>query len=396
MKLLANKAAEPGALAREALELAKTHSLNRNSLDWAELEPDYLRRAEACATLPEAHALIRQLLKTLNDGHSFLRTPGDTRQAQVADFAGFQVHLESLIVTRVDPDSPAERAGVVTGDRVVAVNDVLIDETNWRSHFWQAVTAGTRLRLERRQTGAHDDLVLETGFPWHNLPPTSSRLGEVARLELPGHDGDGQLADGSDYAEHVRRATYTLEAEGARAWIVDLRRNDGGNMWPVLGGLTPLLGGEPYGAFSDPVSGVSWAWRFDGERLYCESDTGEQVTQLRLEPQRPLQRPHAPVAVLTSALTASSGEAVATALQGRPATRTFGVQTSGLTTSNDRFDLLDGSWLLLATTLEADRLGRVYKAGVRPDEHVETDWSCVGEPHDPVILRARAWLRKQL
>jgi hypothetical protein len=52
----------------------------------------------------------------------------------------------------------------------------------------------------------------------------------------------------------------------------------------------------------------------------------------------------------------------------------------------------DGSWLLLAESLEADRLGRIYQGRVSPDESVEIIWRLLGTEEDPAILEAVAWL----
>jgi hypothetical protein len=45
--------------------------------------------------------------------------------------------------------------------------------------------------------------------------------------------------------DHVRR----LDEMGASGWIVDLRFNSGGDMWPMLAGVGPLLNGNRVGAF---------------------------------------------------------------------------------------------------------------------------------------------------
>lgn len=61
------------------------------------------------------------------------------------------------------------------------------------------------------------------------------------------------------------RYTATLEqgliahADAARCgWIVDLRDNSGGNMWPMLNGLDPLLGPDPFGTFVEAGGSTPW------------------------------------------------------------------------------------------------------------------------------------------
>jgi C-terminal processing protease CtpA/Prc len=75
--------------------------------------------------------------------------------------------------------------------------------------------------------------------------------------------------------------------------------------------------------------------------------------------------------VLTSRATASSGEAVAISFKGRPRTRSFGIPTRGLSTSNAVFRLRDGATMFLTVATMADRTGRLYGSAVDVDEETE-------------------------
>ena len=97
----------------------------------------------------------------------------------------------------------------------------------------------------------------------------------------------------------------------------------------------------------------------------------------------------APVAILTSRLTASSGEAVVIAFVGRPNTRIFGKRTRGLSTSNDQFFLSDGAMINLTVATLADRNGHVYPNGIDPDETADAP------PGSPVSSAALEWLQRQ-
>ena len=112
-------------------------------------------------------------------------------------------------------------------------------------------------------------------------------------------------------------------------------------------------------------------------------------------PSYTLQRPEPPVAVLTSRLTVSSGEAITISFRGRPATRSFGEATAGLPTSNQAFPLVDDAVLVVMVSREADRTGRIYEGRIPPDESVAIDWTRIGTDDDPVLSGATAWLRSQ-
>ena len=182
-----------------------------------------------------------------------------------------------------------------------------------------------------------------TAATWTLLP------GQVGHLQVPGFTG-GDRALRERYAGSILSALAAGTRAGAKAWIVDLRRNGGGNMWPMLEGLEPLLRGQPVGAFEDRDQHRR-PWRID------------VLPEARHLPDLGA----VPVAVLTSARTASSGEAVAVAFRGRPRTRSFGRPTSGLSTGNTTLGLHDGTALMLTTTRFVDRSGRVYGASIVPD-----------------------------
>ena len=56
---------------------------------------------------------------------------------------------------------------------------------------------------------------------------------------------DGCLCEGAAggaYAEALQRAIRMADRPGLIGWIVDLRTDGGGNMWPMMAGLGPILG----------------------------------------------------------------------------------------------------------------------------------------------------------
>lgn len=102
--------------------------------------------------------------------------------------------------------------------------------------------------------------------------------------------------------------------------------------------------------------------------------------------------PLLPVAVVTSGLTMSSGEAVAVAFRGRAGSRSFGEPTYGVPTSNRTVPLADGATLLLTVAHFADRTGRTYEEPLVPDESVVLRWEAFGTVQDPALQDASDWL----
>jgi hypothetical protein len=187
------------------------------------------------------------------------------------------------------------------------------------------------------------------------------RLGYVAVEGVPLIDVD----DANQYATGVQQLIRELDAQVPCGWIVDLRENTGGNMYPMLAGLGPILGEGVAGQFIDPEGETTeWSYR-DGQALIG----AEPLTQVSGGAYR-LRAEHPPVAVLTGFRTASSGEAMVISFVGRPNTRSFGRSTAGLSTANDLFPLSDGAMIVLTTAVMADRTGRAYGGQLYPDEEV--------------------------
>ena len=174
---------------------------------------------------------------------------------------------------------------------------------------------------------------------------------DIGALHLPGliTMGRNGATRGAGYAAKLSDSVAKLAPLSSCGWLVDLRGNTGGNMWPMLQGVEPLLGASPIGFFvkssgrTEDWPRVGWNWR---SRV-----------------------PNAdkPVAVLLDNRTASSGEMVAIAFLGRPNVRTFGAPTAGFTTGNASFPMSDGALLLITGAFARDRAGRDYSGPIQPD-----------------------------
>ena len=209
-----------------------------------------------------------------------------------------------------------------------------------------------------------------------------------AYLIVPGcnaPDAEGLRA----YARQARAAIAVGQAAGARAWVIDLRLNGGGNLWPMLLGLAPLLdsgvqmtmvGAE--GKESDFGVSDAWAWIDWGKGPEMQLDWAGS-------PPTPAAKVNGRVAVLIGPWTMSSGEALAICLSGRSGVRTFGEPTAGLTTVTNTFPLSDGSVLNLPVSAMGDRAGRVVAGKVQPDVAAAfDDWPSAT---DAAAKAARAW-----
>jgi C-terminal processing protease CtpA/Prc len=213
-------------------------------------------------------------------------------------------------------------------------------------------------------------------------------FGYVVLPRCSAKDNDGLLL----YAADVRRILTDLTAQSPKGWIVDLRGNTGGNMWPMLTGIGPILGDGAVGSFVAADGNVTWFYQ-DG-KTGTRNPAGLETVSLTLDEEPVLQKPSsAPVALLVDSSTASSAEAITIAFHGRPDTRSFGSRTAGKSTAVQPFKLDDGAELYLTTAIDADRSGKPYPNGFTPDQVISfTGSSMPQESNDQASLAAQAWL----
>jgi carboxyl-terminal processing protease len=214
-------------------------------------------------------------------------------------------------------------------------------------------------------------------------PPAGAIIdGRLAHVVVPQFlNSDRGVIAG--YATALQTIVRTLDSSTTCGWIIDLRQNSGGNMWPMLAGLGPLLNTGALGSFI-ARGGESAIWSYDNGAARIGQREMVRVSDAPYH----LRNAMPPIAVLISARTASSGEAIAIAFRGNPNTRSFGQRTRGLTTANGTLTLSDGAGIVLTQAIDTDRNGQVYDDGVPPD--VLTDAA-----EDGVPTAARRWLLDQ-
>jgi carboxyl-terminal processing protease len=209
----------------------------------------------------------------------------------------------------------------------------------------------------------------------------------VGYVDVPAFGGGGPEGDALAMAYHGLIEAVDTIAPMCR-WVVDLRGNTGGNMWPMVAGVGPILGEGTLGSFVFPDSTVS-PWFYEDGQAGVDSFVVAAADSAYV-----LESPSPFVAVLTDSLTASSGEAVAVAFRGRDGSRSFGEDTWGVSTANAAFPLADGAVIFLTVATMADRTGQVYGEELVPDEPV-VGVKTGDRMTDAVLDAAVVWLLTQ-
>jgi carboxyl-terminal processing protease len=328
---------DPIAYLNRALDEIQARSLRRDHIDWPRLRKEALARAAHAEITVDTYDAIRLALASLDDHHSsFHPTPA----------------LEDLEAKRKalwDP-APAPEPAPQPGPS---------------SPFTGRYEPEGRLATFGGRTFAL--VVVTKCFP----------------------ETDGQFIA---YETNLQRIVADLDKSHPAGWVVDLRGNVGGNMWPMLAGIGPLLGeGDHLGEFFTLDSHSTWKYR-NGVTAEIEDGKEDPYPAVAGAPYKLAGNPK--VAVLIDRGTGSSGEAIAIAFRGRLETRFFGDHTQGASTANDIVKLSDGASIWLTIGVDADRTGKQYMDGFDPDEAIRLGDKVLPDDQDPVLQGALRWLSR--
>lgn len=208
----------------------------------------------------------------------------------------------------------------------------------------------------------------------------NKNIGYIRIVGLP-------MGDNLKMSQEIRAAVCELKNKKAKKWIVDLRYNGGGNMYPMLEGIAPLVGDGVIGGAKDLQGKSVSVWKIKDSDFYYDDYLAADL------PNDCAFKSPPKIAVLTSQYTTSSGEVVAVAFKGRPNTRFFGEKTSGFTTVTDWTKLNGDLVMSISTSYYADRNNVIYRDFIDVDETAEFN-SSEELKNDEAVNKAIKWLGK--
>ncbi len=319
--------------------------------------------------------------------------------------------FDSMKLTSVSEDAPLSPAAKQYLDEaldVLAQHSVKRESVDWGALRSQAYAlAGAAQEIEdtypairyavQALKDGHSSFVAPTNAVKSRSTSETSqprveigREGAVGYIKLPAFQNRGDETVATEFIDVTHRALRDLSSQGVCGWVLDLRENTGGNMWPMIAAVGPILSEGTIGGFIDPVTGARFEWWYTSGAAGTNSrKDGRRSTRARGSENPPASL-DGPVAVLTSRQTSSSGEAVVVAFRGRPGARSFGEPTGGLATANTPYSLKDGAFINLTTMYMTDRMRNRYSYSIAPDVAIE-----LSSDGDAVLGAARRWLLEQ-
>lgn len=386
----------PAQHVESAFQWLETHAMMKENVDWTALRADTADTIAAAQTTADTYPAICSAIQQLQDGNAWLLVPS----LEIPNFyTGYQtLYPENQVIIRIDPDSPAEKAGLQVGDRIEQVNGQppvpYAEADAYPPCNAKDVDTSTEEQLVIQRDGVSmqievaRDRITAGRDPYS--PPFGQRLGEdaagIGYIELTLESGTHL-----QYPTDVQKLMRSMDRTPVCGWMIDLRRVPGGDIWSYIAAVGPVLGEGDLGGFQYN-DGRQEAWIYRNGEVFWNNEYRyeSEIDGSVYKPKRVT-----PVALLVSPATQAAGELMLVAFQGRPNVRSFGEPTRGLPTLITHTDLSDGSSIFVSGAYSFDRNGTIYNGPIAPDEFVEMDWSKFGTEQDPVIRAAMDWLHSQ-
>ncbi len=333
---------------------------------------DYVDR-EAIDPKKQTYGAIEGMLDTLGDeGHTRFLTPEErerNRKSLSGTYVGIGVTLESedeeIVVVSSVEGSPADEAGMESGDVVVAVDGESVREEDL-SEVVEKIRGPEGSEVELTVLRDDEERVFDLERAEIETPVASWVLipgSDVAQVHLTSFTNDS--------AEKLWQAFEEARTAGARRFILDLRNNPGGDLDQAE---------KMAGYFLEP-----------GNVIYIRRDASGEREEIKVEPGE--DSTGVPIVVLVNEGSASSSEILAGALRDNDRATVIGETTFGTGTVLSEFTLRDGSAILLGVaewlTPDGDF---IRETGIVPEEKVE-----LGEDAEPLTPgEARALSREEI
>jgi carboxyl-terminal processing protease len=318
--------------------------------------------------------MMQAMAKLANEGHTAFRTPSEyqdylswQRNDEHYEGIGVSFRGKNYVIMEVFPGSPAEAAGIRSGDQIIGADGFDLTGTELEEGRRRIRgPAGTQVELRIRRASMPEPFLIVVPRAQIKIDAVRWRIldGDIGYLRIVGFPHPSVATD-------VERALAEFDEHGVRGVTLDLRANGGGRLDVGMRVASMFIQDGP---IFEQVSREGRHRSVGTVGGYWEHT--------------------APIVVLTDGGTASMGEILASALRENQAATLFGVKTAGVVSAAQVFPLVDGAGLQV-TILEirSGHGAKMNDVGVVPDVIVEFSPADADSGADPQLDRAVYWLQ---
>lgn len=338
---------------------------------WNLLEDDYVEDTEEKDLV---YGAIRGLISSLGDPYSLFMDPKESRQfAQDLEGSfegiGAEIGIRNNVLTVISPLSgmPAEKAGLLSGDKIIRIDDVLTTD----------LTLNDAVGLIRGPRGTIVNLTVLRNGGTKEISIIRSKI-DVPSVTWKWMDGIVYIDIDNfhdDVSQEFILAMGQILPLNPKAIILDLRNNPGGFL-------------------ERSIDIASW-WLKRGEVVVKEED-GDGI-QKEHKSHGPSNLQNVQTVILVNQGSASASEIVAGALRDQRGIKLIGQKTFGKGSVQELRKLKDSSELRLTIAKWLTPSGHsIDNQGLEPDIEVELTIEDLNQNKDPQLKKALETLKEGL
>jgi carboxyl-terminal processing protease len=322
-------------------------------------------------------AAIRGMLDSLGDPYTTYLAPREIESLEESlkggDFGGIGVYIvqdprtKQVLVEPIE-GTPAFKAGVKTGDRILSVDGHPVET----------------LRLDAVEGLIRGKIGTTVLLRVRSHTTKSERTVPIVRQQIYVPSALAKREDGYEYIrlaefgqtsyDEVRKAVLDGKSHGVKGYILDLRNNGGG-----------LL---------EAAVSISSLFIKDGTIVSTIDRAGDRDTKTATHESVGA----APLVILVNKFTASASEITAGAVQDYKVGTLIGTKTFGKGVVQSIYNTSDGGALKITTAKYVTPLGRdIQHKGIEPDVYVDQAVDApmmIDTPKDLQLAAAKSYLRR--
>lgn len=343
---------------------------------WQIIKDVYLRAAEV-SNQDLVYGAASGVMQALKDPHSIFLPPDDSKKLAEdlnGSFGGIgaEIGMKNGVVTVIAPlkDSPAEKAGLRSGDKILEVN----------ASSTASMTVNDAVKLIRGPKGANITLTIGREDKEKPLKITITRdTINVPIVEWKMQDNQIAHLQLFTFSENspqlLKKAIGEIKQKGAKGIVFDLRNDPGGFLESAV---------QIASFFVKAGDNIVFEEFRSGKRNVFNS-TGDQIAK------------DIPLVILINNGSASASEIVAGALRDNLGTKIVGEKSFGKGTVQELKNLHDGSTVKVTIAHWVLPKGlQIDKNGIEPDFTIKPTEEEIEKKNDVQLKKALEIIKEQI